>query len=750
MYNYLCLKNLDDYFTNCNLRNLKGVFFYRINGYNEDIKEFIKKYYQAAIKNGIVIEKKMPNPNEKNLEYYNEIVGSSFEMNVNFIKLSLKKWIPRLNNVQIEDISISIYNILNIFLKDGKNINILKNIYIKFMCWLYYKFERMLNNLGNNKLPKILYEGNITSHELMFLSVLAKSGCDVLLLQYNGDAQYLKIDSKSIFSKLFAADDLLPFPNNFSIRNISKEIETDKEINSAAGDNSLISNCTNKWISKNPINDILKSINQRGSDNNLYYNCFIRVLGVEDKSTYLSSLFKMYTQLKNENRNVVVVNKYIETPTVDEISKINRLNYSNIEQMLIHISKNIIFYNNIELQNLVRKKFIKLMMEENKKNEYTINKLVNKVVYLLCWFNRYSEDLFKNFKKGDISVFILFGNCESYAEILFLKFLATLPIDVLILTPNVSKVSVLDDELLFEKKNNISMNFDKFPKESTDLRIGTNAYYAEQDLKDILYDNTGLYLNHQYSKASTISLQTIYEEISILWNEEAKYRPNFSVINNSVMIPVIFSKVSGIKDNNKVLYWQNIKKLINSNTYVVKKAPIIKENDFNPIKQHAPTFIKNKKLLVQKIISHSSYQYAYLRDEIQEYIFEKLQLLIDKQIIRSSYADYIIISTVLNIDKKILQLIQKFDFTKDIPKIICINTTETLYSLEDSILMAFLNLVGFDILFFVPTGYKSIEKYFNFNILEEHKIGEYVYDMTVPNSISVSKKLSLKDILFGR
>lgn len=45
-------------------------------------------------------------------------------------------------------------------------------------------------------------------------------------------------------------------------------------------------------------------------------------------------------------------------------------------------------------------------------------------------------------------------------------------------------------------------------------------------------------------------------------------------------------------------------------------------------------------------------------------------------------------------------MIQKFDFTKKNPKLIYINTTETVISLEDSILTAFLSLLGFDVVFF--------------------------------------------------
>ena len=66
--------------------------------------------------------------------------------------------------------------------------------------------------------------------------------------------------------------------------------------------------------------------------------------------------------------------------------------------------------------------------------------------------------------------------------------------------------------------------------------------------------------------------------------------------------------------------------------------------------------------------------------------------------------------------------------------------------------MAFLNLVGFDVLFFVPTGYQTIEKYFNKEIAEEHQIGDYMYDLRVPdfNSVRQTTRLSWHERLFGR
>ena len=111
MFEHKQLQNLQDYFTDLNNRREKGVYFYRINNYSEEIKNFILKYYEEARKTGVVIEGKIPNPTEKNLEYYNEIMGMNFQMSVGFIGTSLKKWLPRMNDYQRQTIKMPILNL---------------------------------------------------------------------------------------------------------------------------------------------------------------------------------------------------------------------------------------------------------------------------------------------------------------------------------------------------------------------------------------------------------------------------------------------------------------------------------------------------------------------------------------------------------------------------------------------------------------------------------------------------------------
>ncbi len=755
MLNHIEIQDLNDFFADLSKRRSKGVFFYRINGYNEQIKEFIIKYYQAARSTGAVIEGRIPNPDEKNLSYFEEVMGLNFSLEQRFIDESLKKWLPRMTEFQRGSVTKAIYETLDNLRSSGKNDNMLKNAYIKFMCWLYYKFERVVNQLGNDVVPKILYEGAISNYELLLFRVLSSAGCDIVLLQYAGDSQYLQLDGDGEYSRELRIANMTAFPSDFNLQFVRTEIQTAFNNERLYGIKPGIANCTNAWIKGKGLEDIRTSLQLRGNDTNFFYNAFIRLNGVEDKVTYLNELYQFYLELKNNKRKVVVVDNQIENPSMEEISQIKRGNYTKYDQLILDLQSNIKYTANIELQRIMVKSFVDVLLEESKKTEMTVNKLSNKAVYILCWLKRYQESLFSNWKLPEIACFIYMGGCKNDNEALFMKFLSRLPIDVLILNPNLNTKCILDDGLLYEVSYGISLQVNHFPQQNSELQIGTTAYHAERELDTLMYQNSGIYRNQQYGKANAITLQTMYEEIAILWNQEMKYRPSFSTDNDNVNLPVIYSKICGVKDGNVQNYWVSIKGLITADTLVIKAPQYIKSTEPNPIKAVATDFYKNGKLQREKIKNHSQYQYGLLREEMQEHILDKLQILIDQKIIKGTFengTEYTIVATVLNMNKEIVRMIQKFDFTKVNPKVIYINTVEESISLEDTILMAFLNLLGFDIVYYVPTGYQTIEKYYNKKTMVEHQIGEYVYDLVTPdfNAISSTTRTSWKDKIFKR
>ena len=483
----------------------------------------------------------------------------------------------------------------------------------------------------------------------------------------------------------------------------------------------------------------------------------IQINGVEDKISYTNELYQLYQELKARKRNIVIINGQIEPPTPEEIAKVSRKNYSKTDEMLLDLKRNLQYLANRELQSLMIKAFLDVLLEEEKALDENRNKLTNKAVYLICWMMRYLPELFKSWRMPQIGCFFYMGGCKNRFEALFLKMLGRLPVDVLILDPDRSAAFALEDQLLYQMNFTETLHLQRFPQENTEVRMGTAAYHAERELDTLMYQDSGLYRNQQYQRADIINLQTMYEEIRLLWNEEVKYRPNFSTTESTVNIPVIFAKVSGVKDGKVSEYWSSIRELITEDTMVIKSFPYIQPLAANPIKPYVTEFYKNGRLQKAKIKNHPAYAYGFLREEIQEHILNKLQILIEQKLIRGTFengTEYTILSTILNLPKEILRMLQKFDFTKKNPKLIYINPGEKVISLEDAILTAFLNLAGFDILFFIPTGYQNIENFYNRKQMEEHQIGEYLYDLNVPDLTRVplpkARQKSWRDILFRR
>ena len=748
------IEKLHDYFSACSRRREQAVFFYRVAGYSGEVAAFLTQYDQAARTNGVVIEGRIPNPDPKQLDYLAEMMGSDFQLDAGFLTQKLTRWLPRLTGAQREAVVTAMTATLQDLQAHGKNENMLRNAYIKYMCWLYYKFERILGRLGGDELPKILYDGTVSSYELQLLVILARAGADIVLLERAGDAGYLRCDPTSQYAQLYQAPGLTPFPADFSLRQLREQGRQQAERQKLYGAPAGIAPCTNAWMKTPDGKEILTAVRARGDDPKLFYNAFVVQYGVEDKLLFPSDMVAFYQQLKREGRKVCLENGRLPPPTPEEIAAVRRRNHQTAEQLAADLAANLQYPNNQQLQTLMRQAFLDVVLEEDKAVGGNLNRLLNKAVYLVAWMKRYQKDLFQNWQAPEVGVFLLFGACSGDNEALFLRLLAKLPVDVLVLLPDLNAPCVLKDPALLDLHKEQSLPMTDFPVEPSQMRVRTAAYQAEREMDSILYQNTGLYRARQHQKAEAVTLQTMYEEIGLLWDQELKYRPGFAAEGDTVTVPVLLEKICGIKDGPILPYWLEIKKLITPETTLVTKLPWQTGLEANPMKPYATQFLRQGRLQREKIKQHKDYPYGILRPEIQDYLLDKLQVLLDEKLIAGTYqngTEYTIVSTILGLPKDLLRRIQNFDFTKKNPKLIIISTTEETLSLEDSILVAFLNLVGFDILFFVPTGYQSIEKYFQKPFANEHQLGPYRYDLQVPDfrTLHEGGKSSIRK-LFGR
>lgn len=744
------IKGLEDFFKRQNERKPKGVYFYRINSYDETILEFIRKYYDLAKREGAIIDKNIENPTADNIAYFNEIIGDKYVHGPGFMAEALKKWLPRIKDYQRASIADGIYDTLEVLRRQGKNIDILKNNFIRIMCWLYYNFYNIMERLGNDDVPKIIFWGNVNFSELSTLKILSNAGADIILVQPGGDSKYMTIDPKSEYS-IDLGMGSESFPAGFDLQWLLKQHEEDKSKRLLYSNKANAKANTNTWLSGDLFEDLKNT--RRGENTSFFYNMFARINGCDNRNTYVNNLYLLYQDLKKANRSIKVINNKITNPSVDEISKIKRGNYANENQLIMDLKKNINLKSNTFI-DVARDAFVDTMIETGKLMNMDLNKMMNKGIYILCWFQRYIPDLLGNTDiHSPAPILIYFGNVETDTESLFLNMAAKLPIDVIIFNPE-KKGDKLTGERLYEVHFEETLKVNEYPTDGNNLSMGTMAYNAERDLDTMMYSDTGMYRDMQFSKANIIKLSTTYEEINIYWKQEARFRPNFSTVDDIVNIPVMFAKISGVANSDTNTYFQNIKDLLTDTTLIYKNENIYDRNC--TVAAGVPSFFKNGRLDREGIKHSQIYKYDYLRAETQDYILDKLSELLRRKTIAGTGqngTEYKIITIVLDLPKEILRFIQSFDFTKCPPKLIIVNTTETVISLEDSIIVAFLNLIGFDIVFFIPTGYDNVNKYFNNQIMEEHIIGNYLYDIAIPDFNRLrsvkEKKKSFFSRLFG-
>lgn len=777
MQTRLQLIQFNDFWKPLSARQIPGVYFCRVAGYSPELMRFLEQAMQKRTQMPMRITGKLQNPDGNQLSYLQGVLGDAFACDSFFFETQLKKWLPRLGDTQRTQVAKAIYQVLESQRAQGKNENMLRNAYIKFLCWMYYRFEQLLHLLGKDPLPRILYDGELSSHEFQLFCILAEAGCDILLIEPKGDTKYQSLDPKNEQSSLCTWAGNAPFPQDFSLEHMMKTYGSPAQnarpavsiarpqqsappsrpqpVHTAPAQQQQAATCPrpqtppqkrrspaelfphapviapNTWLSGNLPADSLMEPSTRGEHGDYTYTMFVRILGVEDKSSYIRDLFLWRKKLEDAGRHVTVL-EALPVPTPDETARVARSNAQNGAQVIASLLPMLQPTANSKLDAAAGRALAEILTELDEANEPPM-RMKNKGVYLVCWFNRYFRTLFEGYSAGKLPVLFYFGICRTAFEALFLRFLSRLPIDLLEIYPEQTQGCCLSDKLLFERVYSETLHVEHFPDSADAVSYQTAAYHAEQELTETLYQDSGLYRSHQHQKAAAVSLQTMCEEVYILWDKEAVYRPGFEVIDDTVLVPVLTAKVSGVKNRDTGTYWSQIKRLIDEDTICITRLPYMQPVDdagLNPV-----SFIKNRKIQREALKNSPAYPYGLLRPEIQDFLLDKAQLLMDSGLIRGTFSqgmEYKILSVAMQLPKDIVRILQKADFTKAVPKIAVIATGEASCSLEDSILFALLHNACFDVVLFVPTGYQIIEKYYTEPLFTEHQAGEYLYDLQPP------------------
>lgn len=364
-------------------------------------------------------------------------------------------------------------------------------------------------------------------------------------------------------------------------------------------------------------------------------------------------------------------------------------------------------------------------------------------------------------KKADpeegMPAFLWYGNYRKSHQYL-LYFLIELGCDLVTFTPagnDVLAITALDRTETFSHIFPETGVPKPFPIEKS-MQTTTVAYQASKEIEKILnYEGTVFYKPWQLRDyvPKTITLKTTYDELFIVAREKAMIRPYFEVENRTVKIPALFAKINGITSNRRE-YWNRLHGLIlQENTFLVKSLPFSPGTN-NDFRFHYRKSLDNCGLLnPEKMLGARYWKYNHLPSGLQIGIVSAIRNIcaIPKlKPLNSEKEDDVkvyLFNQAMQIPEYILKMLQKFDYSQNVPKLIVFNNQlNGSLTRPDAALLLLLNQLGVDLVICNPAGHNDIEKYIDKSAFVSYWLEDVVFEQELKEP-SVFKKVIFQGIL---
>ncbi|MBT2699319.1 YceG family protein [Bacillus sp. ISL-40] len=338
----------------------------------------------------------------------------------------------------------------------------------------------------------------------------------------------------------------------------------------------------------------------------------------------------------------------------------------------------------------------------------------------------------------------------------FLYYLSRLACDIVIFHPEGKDIleGMMEDPIFSHQFQN-KLPAEPFPKEKRS-RKATVAYRASKEIETILnQEGSGLYKPWQLRDytPSSITLKTTYDELFILGKEMAMVRPDFEVGNGQVKIPSIFAKVQGVSKNRKE-YWDRLQSLSElEHSLLIRRLPITMTST-SDFRFHYRNALDKDGLINPATMMQAHYwPYSFLSSGLQKGIANAVRRICEKPGLKPFPKESIeevkmyLFTQALFMPKPIIQLIERFDYSQHIPKLIIFNNELAgILSRSDAALILLLNQFGIDIILYNPPGHNDIENFLDERLFDKHWLEDVVFDLEFKEP-SIFKKGLFQGIL---
>lgn len=312
-------------------------------------------------------------------------------------------------------------------------------------------------------------------------------------------------------------------------------------------------------------------------------------------------------------------------------------------------------------------------------------------------------------------------------------------------------------------------------------KVTTYAKQATDELESLFYQDTGVYKPWQFIEGTTIPvlLDSVIEDTLTYWKQPARLRPGFQTEDNVVYTPVFFTIINGIyQDVNQ--YYELIDKLKSVSNIVCYETPHFtiagsQIGQKRTIRYHNVSIADDKQSLAQfnanelsaleaclnddltincdKLKTTALYKrFMTLRSNLQVFLCHKLEIVFQDTSLftvplnKSRCAR--LMALLFTIDDKILKLLDGFDFTADIPKLLFYLNGQEMFNEDDALLLTYLRIVGLDIVFFCPNGVCHLDQLLNPQEMTVITLEQFVENLSLKEPKKSKNKGSFIDKLF--
>lgn len=380
------------------------------------------------------------------------------------------------------------------------------------------------------------------------------------------------------------------------------------------------------------------------------------------------------------------------------------------------------------------------------------------LVDVIKWSFNHLEELFRETNpEKKMPGFLWYGDYKKSHQY-FVYFITKIGCDLVTFTPEGNDVLSMSDP---EKEHSFVHVFperkaaEPFPAEKR-KRTTTVAYRASREIETILnHEGSGLYKPWQlreYTPAA-ITLKTTYDELFLIAREKAMIRPNFEVKNGAVKIPALFAKINGVSRNRRE-YWDRLHAMIGfENSLLIKNFPFSSgaNSDF---RFHYRNALGNDGLLdPDKMAGTHYWKYNHLPTGLQKGLAAAIRNLCASPKLKPQNHEneeelrIYLFTQAMQVPENILKMLQKFDYSQDIPKLILYNNElNGTMTRSDAALLLLLNQIGVDLVIYNPPGHNDIENFIGASAFDAHWLEDVMFEQEFKEP-SIIKKVLFQGIL---